>query len=87
MFYNAFYYLVFFVEGANGEFTARVPNPAVHTDLLGKVHSWIAAGATIDDVIERLRLQTVPTGYTIHTWAEGAYLNIKLFIAIINFII
>ena len=64
MFYNAFYYLVFFVEGANGEFTARVPNPAVHTDLLGKVHSWITAGATIDDVID-CRLYPLDTPSTL----------------------
>ena len=87
MFYIAFLLLSFFLEGANGEFTARVPNPAVHTDLLGKVHGWITAGATIDDVIGRLRLETVSTGYTIHTWTEGVYLNIKLFITIVNFIV
>ena len=74
MFYIACHYLL----GANGKLTASVPNPAVHADLFGKVHSWITAGATIDDVIERLGLQTVPTGYTIHTWTEGVYLHIKL---------
>ena len=39
--------------------------------LLQQIHGWIEAGATEDDVIDRLRLQTVPTGYTIHTWIEG----------------
>jgi len=47
----------------------------VCADLLGRVHGWITAGATINDVIERLRLQTVTTGYTIHTWTESVYLN------------
>lgn len=31
------------------------------------------AGATEDDVIDRLRVYTVLTGYTIHTWTEGLY--------------
>lgn len=58
---------------ADGKFTACVPNPAVDADLLKKVHSWIRAGAIIDDVIERLRLETVPTGYTFRTWTEGTF--------------
>ena len=38
--------------------------------LLKQIHCWTEAGAT-DDVIDRLQLQAVPTGYTIHTWTEG----------------
>ena len=62
------------LEDIDSKLTAHVPNPAVHADLLGIVHGWITAGATIDDVIERLRLQTIPMGYTIHTLTEGTYI-------------
>ena len=45
----------------------------LHSELLGEIDSWYTEGATIDDVIERLRLRlhTVPPGYTIHSWIEG----------------
>jgi len=39
--------------------------------LLEQIHSWIKAGETIDDAIARLRVQTVPPGYVIHSWIEG----------------
>ena len=51
--------------------TTRIPNNAVSQDILMQVHGWIAAGATMDDVVERLRLRTVPTGYAIHNWTNG----------------
>ena len=50
------------VGTADKEYTARIPNPAVESDLLERVHSWIKAGATTDDIIERLKLETVPVG-------------------------
>ena len=56
---------------ANGIFSTRVPNNAVSQELLAQIHGWITAGATMDDVIERLRLRTVPTGYAIHNWTNG----------------
>ena len=42
--------------------------------LKGCINSWIKAGATTDNIIERLRLETVPAvGYKFHTWTEGTY--------------
>ena len=58
---------------ADGEYTGCIPNPAVDSHLLERVHSWIKAGATTDDIIEWLRLETVPVGYKFHTWTEGTY--------------
>ena len=57
----------------NGRIIARVVNPAVSSALLQDVDQWNKEGATIDDVIERLRLRTAPSEYvgTIHTWIEG----------------
>ncbi|XP_065911420.1 uncharacterized protein [Dysidea avara] len=56
---------------ADGQCTACAYNPAVPTDLLKQVHGWFKTGATTDDPIDRLRLQTVPARYTFHTWIEG----------------
>ena len=58
----------------------RIPNPTVDSDLLEKVHTWIRAGIILDDIIERLRLQTVPTGYTVHAWTEGTFTRIHCLI-------
>ena len=59
------------IGAADGKITACIPNPAVDSILLEQVHSWIEAGVTIDDAIERLRAQTVPPGYIVHSWIEG----------------
>ena len=61
------------IGAADGKITACIPNPAVHSILLKQVHNWIEAGATIDDAIDRLRVQTVPPGYIVHSWIEGTY--------------
>ena len=66
--------LILQLGNADGVVTARVHNDAVHTDLLNQIHGWITAGAKQDDVIERLRLKTVPTGYNVHTWIQGMYI-------------
>ena len=66
-----------YLGAADGKLTACVPNPAVDSELLEKVYSWIRACVIIDDVIERLRLQTVPIGFSVYTWTEGTYLNIS----------
>ena len=57
----------------NGRIIARVTNPAVSSTLLQEVYQWNKEGATINDIIERLRLRTVPSEYvgTIHTWIDG----------------
>ena len=55
----------------DGHVAAVQPNPAITDELLGDIKVWYDEGATSDDVIERLRLRTVPTGYAIHSWTEG----------------
>ena len=49
-------------------------NPSISSVLLDEMNSWYTQGATVDDVIERLRLRTVPPGYTIHSWVESVVL-------------
>ena len=53
----------------------KLSNPAVDSDLLCEILSWNKEGISVDDVIERLRVQIVPSGYTPHTWTID---NIKL---------
>ena len=64
-------YLPFIVN--DGRITAVVKNTVVCSELLREVSQWNAEGANIDDVIEQLRLRTVPSNYTstIHSWTEG----------------
>ena len=63
---------VFHTDVEDGNITAVLSNPAVTVGLL---KSWYAEGATVNDVVERLRLRTVPCGYTIHSWTEGAVVD------------
>jgi len=39
--------------------------------LLREVLSWKRGGASFDDIVERLRIRTVPSGYVPHNWIEG----------------
>ena len=48
----------------NDSISAEVPNPAVSPEILKNILLWQRYGATMDDVLRRLRLHTVPTGYT-----------------------
>lgn len=63
-----------YVADKNGSIKAQVPNPAVDANLLCEILSWNREGASIDDVVERLRVRTVPSGYKAHSWTIG---NIK----------
>lgn len=68
-------HFVFHIGIKDGSITAVLSNAAVTLGLLSDIKSWHEEGATVDDV-ERLRLRTVPVGYTIHSWIEGAVVNI-----------
>jgi len=60
-----------------GSISAVLYNPAISAELLDEINSWYTQGATVDDVIERLRLRTVPPGYTIHNWIEGVLIYLR----------
>ena len=49
-------------DNKDGNVTAVLPNPAISIKSLDGIKKWHAEGATIDDVIERLRLRTAPPG-------------------------
>ena len=58
---------------ADGTVTAIHPDPAVPKEMLGEIAGWKRSGLTDDDVIDRLRVRTVPAGYPIHPWSPGIY--------------
>jgi len=49
--------------------------PAIKTAILKKLQQWYDQGATVDDVIDRLRLKTVSPGYVTHSWIEASVLR------------
>ena len=57
--------------GENGTLVTTLPYEAVSPVLLTEIQKWYSDGADEDDVIERLRLRTVPPGFKIHNWIEG----------------
>ena len=53
---------------------AKSPSPCISLDLLQEITSWKRDGASSSvDVIDRLRLRCVPSGYyTPKPWSQGA---------------
>ena len=56
---------------SDGTLIAKVSNPAVSEETLWKIFSWKEAGKSETDVIDLLRKETVPPGYTPHNWTPG----------------
>lgn len=54
-----------------GTIVAQKHNPAVPADVLRNIYDWMEQGATFEDVIDRLRPRTVPSGYTYSNWKSG----------------
>ena len=46
----------FHTDVEDGNITAVLSNPAITVGLLSEIKSWYAEGATVNDVVERLRL-------------------------------
>ena len=55
----------------DGTVTAEHHNPAIPLAMLMEIVEWKESGATMDDVVNRQRLRTVPPGYTPHPWTSG----------------
>ena len=47
---------VFHINVKDGNISAVLSNPAVTLDLLSEIKSWHEEGATVNDVVEWLRL-------------------------------
>ena len=79
------YFVTFYKYNVNtgskeGNVSAVQHNPGISAELLDEINSWYTQGVTVDDVIERLRLRTVPPGYTIHSWVEGVALFLSEYV-------
>jgi len=61
---------VFYAE-LNGKTIAETPNSVVPQGLLEEIWCLRSHDISWDDVIQRLRLRTVPSGYTYCTWHAG----------------
>ena len=58
-------------EHPDGSVTAKLPNPAVTSGILQRIIEMRKDGMSHEEVVKKLRKETVPPGYTIHMWAPG----------------
>jgi len=58
-------------EFSNDKTTAEIPNPAVPESLLEEIWGLRSCDISWNDVIEQLRIRTVPPGYIFCTWHAG----------------
>lgn len=56
---------------SDGSVVAVLPTLNVSQRVLEEIISWKRAGASVDDVLDRLRLTCVPHGYTPMPWSAG----------------
>ena len=45
----------------------KTPTPAVDENVLTKIDFWIQGGTSLEDIVDRLRPHTIPSGYTFNT--------------------
>ena len=55
----------------DGSIMAELPNDTIPETTLRLIHEWKMSGTMMDDIIDRLRSQTVPHGYPVHEWIPG----------------
>lgn len=58
-------------ELPDGTLVAEHPNCAVPGSLLKEIWEWHQSGASHSDILSRLRVRTVPQGYTFSPWNPG----------------
>jgi len=58
-------------ECPEGKLVAEVANPAVSESLLEEIWYLRSCDMSWKDIIQRLRVRTVPSGYTFCTWHAG----------------
>lgn len=62
------------IEKADGTLTPVRSNPAVPVEMLKKVQDLLKGGISIEDIVDRLRTETVPKGCPCHPWRSGVYI-------------
>lgn len=69
MFYGIIY--ISSPELPDGTLVAEDKNEVVPSSVLKEIWEWRQNGATHSDILSRLRLRTVPEGYTVSPWNSG----------------
>lgn len=59
------------IGNEDGSIGSKHPNPAVPLSLLTEILEWREGGISMDDIVDRLRPRTVPSGYPYCTWKAG----------------
>ncbi len=72
-------------ESTDGSIQAVRKNPAVSASLLKEIHSWKRSGASLDDIVDRLRSRCVPPEYVPKPWMPGNQLYCEMFVHGITF--
>ena len=54
-------------------------NPAVPSSVLEEVYDWRQHGISMEDVVDRLRPRTVPTGYVFTNWKPGWFYIVHVY--------
>lgn len=49
------------------------PKSSIPQEVLHEISGILRDGVSMEDIIDRLRCWTVPSGYAFHTWREGMY--------------
>ena len=63
------------VKLPDGTVIAELDNPAVPQCILNEIQGWKEQGVSIQDIVQRLRPRTVPSGYVFHNWRAGRGTN------------
>ena len=69
--YSLHIHFLHFTVNSDGSVTAEMPDGAVSEATLHMVLEWKKSGVGMDEIINRLRAQTVPPGYPVHPWIPG----------------
>jgi len=62
---------------------AEKSNPAVSSSILAEIWKWKQEKASLEDIVQYLRLRTVPIGYQYHNWKSG-WLMYKIIVTDLN---
>ena len=62
-----------FLELPDGNLVAECHSTPVPISVLQEIYSWKVNGLTMDDIVQRLRVKTVPNGQVFHSWRPGMF--------------
>ena len=60
-----------FIGLPSGAIVAAQPTDFVNVALLKEIEAWKMEGCSDNDIVQRLRIRTVPRGYSPTSWIPG----------------